>query len=142
MKKKKQAGNPRHKGTKAKPLALLSGWPPPFTARNRLSLSHWLPGVLFVAIVIVATYSLRASLAGANHAAAPAVTVTKTAALAPGGDANTNGVANPGDKLAYSVTVANTGSEAMGVVFSDQLDANLTLEAGSVKASPIADTQR
>lgn len=66
------------------------------------------------------------------------VSVNKTAMLAPGGDQSGNGAVNPGDTLKYGVTVSNTGTEAMNVIFSDQLDPNLALVPGSVTASPIA----
>jgi uncharacterized repeat protein (TIGR01451 family) len=69
---------------------------------------------------------------------APVIAGNKTAMLAPGGDVNSNGFINPGDKLMYSVTFTNTGTNATNVVFTDQLNANLTLEPGSVNASPIA----
>src|SRR5262249_38084827 len=59
------------------------------------------------------------------------------AALAAGGDVNSNGFVNPGDTLMYSVVVSNSGSDAMNVVFTDTLNANLTL-VGSATASPIA----
>ncbi len=67
----------------------------------------------------------------------PNITATKTAALAVGGDVNGNGFINPGDTLAYSVTVNNLGTDATGVNFTDVLDGNLTL-VGTVKVSPIA----
>ncbi|HEX6899698.1 MAG TPA: hypothetical protein VF789_08295 [Thermoanaerobaculia bacterium] len=61
----------------------------------------------------------------------PAVAATKTAALAV--DANGNGAANPGDTLAYTVTIVNAGTgEAAGVVFTDAPDANTALVNGSV----------
>src|SRR5262249_11727927 len=46
---------------------------------------------------------------------------------------------NPGDTLQYTVVVANTGNtSATNVVYSDALDPNTTLVAGSVHASPLA----
>src|SRR5262249_54382179 len=65
----------------------------------------------------------------------PAITATKSATLAT--DVNNNSSINPGDMLMYSVVVSNSGSDAMNVVFSDTLNANLTL-VGSAIASPIA----
>ena len=62
---------------------------------------------------------------------APLVSATKTAALAV--DANGNGVANPGDTLIYTVTLANTGTgDATGVVFTDTPDVSSALVNGSV----------
>jgi uncharacterized repeat protein (TIGR01451 family) len=65
----------------------------------------------------------------------PAVTATKTAALAV--DQNGNGMADPGDTLAYTVTLVNSGgATATGVVFSDTPDPNTALINGSVVAMP------
>ncbi|MFN8558945.1 MAG: Ig-like domain-containing protein [Dehalococcoidia bacterium] len=89
----------------------------------------------------------RPAVAGAVSAPpallAPTITAVKSAALAPGGDLNTNGVVNPGDTLRYTVTLTNTaapgaGNDALGTVFTDVLNAGLTLVPGSVKATPIA----
>jgi uncharacterized repeat protein (TIGR01451 family) len=58
----------------------------------------------------------------------------KTAFLA--ADADANGVASPGDTLAYQVTLSNTGSlTATNVVFTDTPDAITALVAGSVHTS-------
>ncbi len=72
---------------------------------------------------------------------APTITATMTAA--PVTDIGSNGAfVNPGDKLQYTVTINNiaagAGNDATNVIFTDVLNSNLTLEAGSVKASPIA----
>jgi HYR domain/Bacterial Ig domain len=65
---------------------------------------------------------------------APAITATKSHMLAPG-----DTQADPGDTLTYSVIITNSGtSDATGVNFSDTIDPNTTLVAGSVIASPIA----
>lgn len=61
----------------------------------------------------------------------PLVSATKTVALAV--DVNGNGAANPGDTLAYTVTIVNSGTgEATGVLFADTPDANTALVNGSV----------
>ncbi|HMX28931.1 MAG TPA: Ig-like domain-containing protein, partial [Blastocatellia bacterium] len=65
----------------------------------------------------------------------PNISVVKSAALAT--DVNGNTFINPGDTLMYSVVVSNTGTDATGVVFTDQLNGNLTL-ANTPTASPIA----
>src|ERR1051325_8094140 len=56
-------------------------------------------------------------------------------------DNNNSGKADPGDTLMYTVTITNTGTDATGVVFTDDLSqngGNLTLVAGSVNSSPVA----
>ncbi len=69
--------------------------------------------------------------------AAPTLVVDKSDALLI--DNNSNGRADPGDTLRYTVTIQNSGSsEATGVVFSDTLDSNTTLVNGSLRVSPIA----
>jgi uncharacterized repeat protein (TIGR01451 family) len=70
----------------------------------------------------------------------PTVTAVKSATLAT--DVNGNGIVNPGDTLMYSIVVSNTaapgaGNDALNVVFTDQLNTNLTL-SGAATASPIA----
>jgi hypothetical protein len=67
----------------------------------------------------------------------PGITATKKDALT--GDVNSNGIANPGDTLTYTVKITNSGStDATGVVFNDTPDANTTLVPGSVTTTPIA----
>ncbi|MCP3903121.1 MAG: DUF11 domain-containing protein, partial [Planctomycetes bacterium] len=51
-------------------------------------------------------------------------------------DADGDGVASPRDVLLYQLTVGNDGNTAAtGVVLSDQVPANTTLEAGTVQTS-------
>lgn len=80
-----------------------------------------------------------------NALLAPSLSVTKTGALdtSAGGDLNNNGIVNPGDRLNYTITIQNSGSNpatdtATGVTLSDTIDANTTLVSGSAAASPIA----
>src|SRR5437868_1243296 len=69
--------------------------------------------------------------------ASPIITATKQDALV--NDVNSNGKANPGDTLGYTVVISNTGTgDATGVAFSDTIDPNTTLVPGSVNTSPIA----
>jgi trimeric autotransporter adhesin len=63
---------------------------------------------------------------------APTITATNTVTVQGGGNAA------PGKQLNYSVLINNTGSDATGVSFTDILVSDLTLVAGSVKATPIA----
>ncbi|MRX39285.1 T9SS type A sorting domain-containing protein [Flavobacterium sp. LC2016-23] len=65
-------------------------------------------------------------------AAAPAVTVTNAVVVNGGGNAK------PGSQLDFTITINNTGTDAAGTTFQDILDTNLTLVAGSLKATPIA----
>lgn len=46
--------------------------------------------------------------------------------------------ASAGDELEYTVTISNSGTDANGVSFTETIDPNTTLVAGSVKVSPIA----
>ena len=90
-----------------------------FSTSGSNSLSRW------------ATAATRAS------AATPFVAVlsaTKTATVMGGGNAG------PGSTLMYTVTIANSSptDAATNVMFSDTIDINTTLVAGSVAASPIA----
>ncbi len=61
---------------------------------------------------------------------APVITATKTA--------SPSALVNPGGTITYTVTIGNTSMDATGVNFSDTIDANTTLVAGSLKASPVA----
>ena len=68
----------------------------------------------------------------------PALTATKADALFTDVDGDTQ--VDPGDTLSYTVTLTNTGTDGLGVTFSDTLDANTTLVGGSVNVAPIAVT--
>jgi uncharacterized repeat protein (TIGR01451 family) len=68
--------------------------------------------------------------------AAPVITATKTDALLV--DSNNDSQANPGETLRYTVTIDNSGTEDASVVFTDTIDANTTLVAGSVQSTPLA----
>src|SRR5262249_41340907 len=70
---------------------------------------------------------------------APIITATLADALQV--DNNNIGKADPGDTLMYTVTISNTGTDATGVVFTDDLSqngGNLTLVPGSVNSAPVA----
>ena len=70
--------------------------------------------------------------------AAALITATKTYALIT--DADSNGIASPGDTLEYTITISNAGSDANGVEFSDTIDANTTFVPDSLVHSPLAVT--
>ncbi len=70
-------------------------------------------------------------------ALAPVISATKVDALFT--DLDSDGRADPGDTLQYTVTINNTGPDpATSTVFTDTLPNTLTLVGGSVNASPIA----
>jgi large repetitive protein len=100
--------------------ALLRGGRVSATRDGRLMLSHALPNSnLYPSLVL------------------PALTATKKDALLI--DGNSDGIANPGETLQYTVKITNNGTtDATGVVFNDMPDANTTLVPGSVTSTPIA----
>jgi uncharacterized repeat protein (TIGR01451 family) len=71
---------------------------------------------------------------------APGVTATKSDAFAT--DTDTDGRADPGDVIRYTVQVNNAGvspaDDATGVNFTDTIDLNTTLVGGSVASSAVA----
>jgi uncharacterized repeat protein (TIGR01451 family) len=80
--------------------------------------------------------SLRRSLA-ATPFFVPNITATKVDSIFT--DNDSDGKADPGDVLMYTVTIGNTGADpATGVTFTDTIDPNTTLVPGSVLVSPIA----
>ena len=83
--------------------------------------------------------------AGSTGLLAPTITATKSATLPNTGcpsnglfDLNCNGLVNPGDTLMYSILLHNTGTDALNVVFTDTLNANLAFVPGSLSATPLA----
>jgi len=63
--------------------------------------------------------------------AGPFLTAPKTAALTD--DVGMDGIVNPGDELTYTIVLTNSGNaQATGVSFNDVIDANLTLDNGSL----------
>lgn len=67
----------------------------------------------------------------------PAFTVIKRDALLVDNDSDTQ--ADPGDTIAYTVVITNTGPDpATGVVFTDTIDTSTTLIAASVETTPLA----
>jgi hypothetical protein len=68
--------------------------------------------------------------------AAPVIVATKVDAF----PVHPSGKAEPGDVVSYTVTISNTGDmDATGVTFTDNVDTNTTLNAGSVNTQPITD---
>lgn len=67
----------------------------------------------------------------------PAFTVIKRDALLVDNDSDSQ--ADPGDTIAYTVVITNTGPDpATGVVFTDTIDTSTTLIAASVETTPLA----
>ncbi len=67
---------------------------------------------------------------------APSLVATKTSTFQ--SDVNGNGFVNRGDTLRYTVTIANGGTDATDLNFTDSIDANTTFVPGSLEVSPIA----
>jgi hypothetical protein len=53
-------------------------------------------------------------------------------------DVDGDGRVDPGDRVRYTVTFTNTGNNAVNVDLTDTVDANTTLDAGSVSSTPLA----
>jgi hypothetical protein len=72
----------------------------------------------------------------------PTLTVTKVDALVnDDGDGKidpTNGVPGTEERITYTVTITNTGTDATHLKFIDTIDAHTTLVGGSVNTQPIA----
>jgi uncharacterized repeat protein (TIGR01451 family) len=91
----------------------------------------------FLGLGLLPIVALVALAQGSTIFAVPLNTATKTDALII--DIDGDGAVDPGDTLRYTVVVANSGtSDAVGVAYSDTIDANTTLVPGSVKTTPIA----
>lgn len=73
---------------------------------------------------------------------APIITATKVDSLENDDGDNkidpTNGVPATTERIRYTVTINNTGSDATGVAFTDTIDSHTTLVGGSVDVSPLA----
>ncbi len=65
------------------------------------------------------------------------ITATKTDDITV--DNDNDGLADPGDVIEYTVTIQNSGDmNATGTNYDDAIDANTTLNAGSIRTTPIA----
>lgn len=116
----------------------------PVPDRRPRRLFHTLTGVsrrapralllLLLALLALGPLSVRGGSV-ANAAVGPVVTATKTASFPDHG----NGKALAGDTITYAVRITNSGDQdATGVHFSDTLDPNTTLVAGSLTNTPLA----
>ncbi|MBE9461793.1 Ig-like domain-containing protein [Dyadobacter subterraneus] len=77
---------------------------------------------------LTATKNKSASVVAASITATNSYTITNDLG-APG--------ATAGDEITYTVTIANGGTDASGIVYNSTIDPNTTLVPGSVKVSPI-----
>ncbi len=66
---------------------------------------------------------------------APSITATKVDSF---NDTGSDGKAEPGQTVTYTVTITNNGTDAANVAFSDTVDPNTTLVNGSVSTQPLA----
>jgi uncharacterized repeat protein (TIGR01451 family) len=96
--------------------------------------SRWFSRIGIIFLLTVAVFS---ALGAAVALAAPILAATKTVALL--NDVDSDGRADPGDTLRYTVIITNTGPDpATGLTFTDTIDANTTLVGGSLRVSPLA----
>src|SRR5215467_10174812 len=82
--------------------------------------------LFFILLVIISLFAATISpdtQAFASPLLAPTVSATKSAAII--GD-DGDGKADPGETIEYTVTIPNAGTDATGVVFDDNPDANTT----------------
>src|SRR3569832_800458 len=66
----------------------------------------------------------------------PTITATKTDTLLT--DVDTDGKADPGDTLKYTVNIGAVGEDATGVQFTDVVDPNTAFVGGTLAASSVA----
>lgn len=89
--------------------------------------------IVLLSCLAVTGMGLLLNRAGAN----PNIVAFKTDTLLVDNDGDGN--ADPGDVIAYTITISNTGDmDAENVLFTDTIDANTTLVGGSLSVSPIA----
>ncbi len=98
---------------------------------KKIRLFHRTTTAFFLAMLALAL------LAAITLAQGPTLTIVKSSILAI--DADSSGDVTPGDTLEYTVVVTNdTGAAVSGLQFSDVLDDNTALVAGSLNISPLA----
>lgn len=94
-----------------------------------------------IAIVCLSLAALATSRWSAGHwvvmgSPAPTVTATKAAMLLT--DVDTDGKADPGDTIRYTVSILSSVEDALNVHLADTPDAHTTLVGGSIVVSPLA----
>ena len=98
----------------------------------------------FASVLLVALYIPLSPVGVVNHAsgapdapAVPVIVAVQRASLQV--DRNSNGLADPGDTLRYTVTISNNGvTDAIDTDFVETLDSNTILTTDSPKVSPLA----
>ncbi|MDY7092529.1 MAG: Ig-like domain-containing protein [Acidobacteriota bacterium] len=88
------------------------------------------------AIVLTLRLDSAAATLDSVLTAVPDPAALKTDALTVDGDSD--GDADPGDRLTYTIIITNNGAEARTVDVADTVDGNTTLVMGSVDATPVA----
>ena len=75
-------------------------------------------------------------MGGGSPSPVPAMTATKAAVIL--SDTVHTGIADPGETIRYTVTIANGGTDATGVHIADTPDPDTTFVPGSIVVSPLA----
>src|SRR5688572_5425022 len=98
---------------------------------------HSLRGRLLRLLTILLLPLLAVLMVPAGITTAAGETATKVDTLI--NDVDGDGVADPGDTIGYTVTITNgSGIDMTNVVYTDTIDANTTLVAGSVEVAALA----
>ena len=109
---------------------LASGLTPAFaTINNTVTVKATPPGGPADSVTATANKSVDV------QDAAPAITVVKSWTFAPGGDLNSNGLADAGDKIAYDYVVTNSGNVTLDQVTVS--DAHQGVGAAPVILTPL-----
>jgi len=96
-------------------------------------------GAVFSSVgAIVMTVRSGEGTATLNEVTTTAPTVAATKVDTQIVDTDTDTRVDPGDRVRYTVTVTNTGNQALAVDLTDTVDANTTLVASSVSSTPLA----
>src|SRR5438874_11948844 len=106
------------------------------SARKRLVI---ITVFLLCAVIAFAKFGLTSRAKSALSMLLPPSLITATKVDSISTDTDGDGRADPGDTIQYDVTVTNGApGDATGVKFTDTIDANETIVANSLQASPVA----
>jgi hypothetical protein len=100
---------------------------------KQFPLSVWRMVLYVVTAFVISSFVVTAVNAARLYA--PAITASKADAFLTG---DGDGKADPGETIAYTVVINNSGTDATGVAYTDTIDANTTLVGGSMSVSPMA----